>query len=63
LSNPDQRRIDVEPTEPAAPAVPKPVRYVFTCGDGPCRLSYEYENPAQPTEQRKLPAPPDDTGK
>lgn len=55
MGNPDHQRINTEPTATApAAAKPKPVRYVFTCGDGPCRLNYEFENPPQQTEQRKL---------
>ncbi len=57
MSSPDQPPTDNEPTEAPA-ATTKPVRYVFTCGSGPCQLSYEFENEPQPRKQRKL-APPE----
>jgi len=33
---------------PSPKLKPTSFRYVFTCGDGPCQLSYEYENGPQP---------------
>jgi hypothetical protein len=39
------------------PARPKPVSFGFSCGNGPCRTFYVFENEAQPAPPL-LPAPP-----
>jgi hypothetical protein len=49
-----------ENDKPPAPPARKPKAKAtmgFACGSGPCRTFRIYENPAQPPEPLKLPAP------
>jgi hypothetical protein len=56
----DKNPEDRLPPPPAPVKRPKPVMYGFSCGDGPCRAIYTFENEAQPGPANAL---PDQAGK